>query len=135
MSSWPRAMGLWSSSLAEPGTLGLSRDVRVPPVHRRRGAAEDGPVGMDQEPLDGCREGLDEAGLHVVRTWGLAVGLFQGGLQVLHGVLLDLCPGPFRDPGDVAAEDRLETREAHRAFVIQFSPEGANCETSRRGPP
>ena len=108
--------------------LGAEPDVRVPPVHRWRGAAEDGPVGVDQEPLDGCREGLDEAGLHVVGAWGLAIGLVQGGLQVLHGVLLDLCPGSLRDPGDVAAEDRLETREVHRAFVIQFSPEGANCE-------
>ena len=108
--------------------LGAEPEVRVPPVHRWRGAAEDGPVGVDQEPLDGCREGLDEAGLHVVRTRGLAIGLVQGGLQVLVGVLLDLCPGSLRDPGDVAAEDRLETREVHRAFVIQFSPEGANCE-------
>ena len=83
---------------------------------------------MDQEPLDGCREGLDETGLPVVGTWGLAIGLVQGGLQVLHGVLLDLCPGPFRDPRDVAAEDCLEAWEVHRAFVIQFSPEGANCE-------
>ena len=49
-------------------------------------------------------------------------------LQVLHGVLLDLCPGPFRDPGDMAAEDCLEAWEVHRAFVIQFLPEGANCE-------
>ena len=103
-------------------------DVRVPPVHRRRGAAEDGPVGVDQEPLDGCREGLDETGLHVVGTWGLAIGLVQGGLQVLHGVLLDLCPGPFRDAVDMAAEHCLEAWEVHRAFVIQFSPEGANCE-------
>ena len=38
--------------------LGAEPDVRVPPVHRRRGAAEDGPVGMDQEPLYGCWEGL-----------------------------------------------------------------------------
>ena len=43
-------------------------DVRVPPVHRWRGAAEDGQVGVDQEPLDGCRECLDETGLHVVGT-------------------------------------------------------------------
>ena len=83
---------------------------------------------MDQEPLDGCREGLDETGLGVVGAWGLAIGLVQGGLQVLHGVLLDLCPGPFRDPGDMTAEDCLEAWEVHRAFVIQFSPEGANCE-------
>ena len=102
--------------------------MRVAPVHRWRGAAEDGPVGVDQEPLDGCREGLDETGLHVVGTRGLAIGLFQGGLEVLHAVLLDLCPGPVRDPGDVAAEDRLEAWEAHRAFVIQFPPEGANGE-------
>ena len=108
--------------------LGAEPDVRVPRVHRRRGAAEDGPVGVDQEPLDGCREGLDETGRHVVGTWGLAIGLVQGGLQVLHGVLLDLCPGPIRDPGDMAAEDCLEAGEVHRAFVIQFSPEGANCE-------
>ena len=108
--------------------LGAESDVRVPPVHRRRGAAEDGPVGVDQEPLDGCREGLDQTGLHVVGTWVLAIGLVQGGLQVLHGVLLDLCPGPFRDPGDMAAEGCLEAWEVHRAFVIQFSQEGANCE-------
>ena len=108
--------------------LGAEPDVCVPPVHRRRGAAEDGPVGVDQEPLAGCREGLDETGLLVVGTWGLAIGLVQGGLQVLHGVLRDLCPGPFRDPGDVAAEDCLEAWEVHRAFVIHFSPEGANCE-------
>ena len=108
--------------------LGAEPDVCVPPVHRRRGAAEDGPVGVDQEPLDGCREGLDETGLHVVGTWGLAIGLVQGGLQVLHGVLLDLCPGPVRDPGDMAAEDFLEASEVHRAFVIQFLPESANCE-------
>ena len=97
-------------------------------MHHQRGAAEDGLVGVDQEPLDGCQEGLDETGLHVVGTWGLAIGLVQGGLQVLHGVLLDLCPGPFRDLGDMAAEDCLEAWEVHRAFVIQFSPEGANCE-------
>ena len=112
-----RARYLW----AEP-------DVRVPPVHRRRGAAEDGPVGVDQEPLDGCREGLDETGLHVVRPWGLAIGLVQGELQVLHGVLLDLGTGLLRDLGHVAAEDRLEAGEVHRAFVIQFPPEGANRE-------
>ena len=69
-----------------------------------------------------------ETGLGVVGTWGLAIGLVQGGLQVLHGVLLDLCPGPLRDPGDMAAEDCLEAWEVHRAFVIQFSPEGAKCE-------
>ena len=108
--------------------LGAEPDVRVPPPHRWRGAAEDCPVGVDQEPLDGCREGLDETGLHVVGTWGLAMSLVQGGLQVLHGVLQDLCPGAFRDPGDMAAEDCLEAWEGHRAFVIQFSPEGANCE-------
>ena len=49
-------------------------------------------------PLDGCWEGLDEAGLHVVGTWGLAIGLVQRGPQVLHGVLLDLGSGPLRDP-------------------------------------
>ena len=100
--------------------------MRVPPVLRRRGAAEDGPVGVDQEPLDRCREGLDEAGLHVVGTRGLAMGLVQGGLDVLHGVLLDLGPRPVRDPGDVAAEDRLEAGKVDQAFVIQFPPEGAN---------
>ena len=106
--------------------LGAERDVCVPLVHRRRSATEDGPVGVDQEPLDGCREGLDETGLHVVGTRRLAIGLVQGGLQVMHGVQLDLGPGPLRDPGHVAAEDRLEGGEVHRAFVIQFPPEGAN---------
>ena len=108
--------------------LGAEPDVRVPPVHQWRGAAEDGPVGVDQEPLDGCREGLDETGLHVVGTWGLAIGLVQGRLQVLHGVLLDLCPEPVGDPGDMAAEDCLEAWEVQGAFVIQFPPDGANCE-------
>ena len=95
-------------------------------MHWWRGAAEVGLVGVDQEPLDGCREGLDETGLHVVGTRGLAIGLVQGGQEVLHGVLLDLGPGSVRDPGDVAAEDRLKAGEVHRAFVIQFPPEGAN---------
>ena len=108
--------------------LGAEPYVRVPPVHGRRGAAEDGPVGVDQEPLDECREGLDEKGPHVVGTRGLAIGLVQGEVQVLHGVLLDLGPGSFRDPGHVGAEDRLEAGEIERAFVIQFPPEGANCE-------
>ena len=83
-------------------------------------------MGVDQEALDRCREGLDETGLHVVGTRGLAIGLSQGRLEVLHGVLLDLGPGPVRDPGHVAAEDRLEAGEVHQAFVIQFPPEGAN---------
>ena len=108
--------------------IGAEPDVRVPPVHRQQGAAENGPVGVDQEPLDGCREGHDETGLHVVGTWGLAIGLVQGGLQVLQGVLLDLGPGPLRDLGHVAAEDRLEAGEVHRAFVIQSPPEGTNRE-------
>ena len=59
---------------------------------------------------------------------GLAISPVQGGLQVLHGVLLDLCPGPVRDPGDMAAEDCLEAWEVHQAFVIQFPREGANRE-------
>ena len=108
--------------------LGAEPYVRVPPVHQRRGAAEDGPVGVDQEPLDRCRDGLDKTGHHVVGTRGFAIGLVQGGLQVLHGVLLDLGPGPLRDPGHVAAEDRLEAGEVHRAFVIQFPPEDVNRE-------
>ena len=111
-----------------PWYPGAEPDVRVPPVHPWRGAAEDGPVRVDQEPLDGCREGLDETGLHVVGTWGLAIRLVQGGLHVLHVVLLDLCPGPIRDPGGIAAEDCLEATEVHRTFVIQFPPEGVNCE-------
>ena len=108
--------------------LGAEPDVRVPQVHQRRGAAQDGPVEVDQGLLDGCREGLDQTGLHVVGTWGLAIGLVLGKLQVLQGVLLNLCPGPVRDPADMAVEDCLEAWEVHRAFVIQFPPEGANCE-------
>ena len=78
--------------------------------------------------MDTPWEGLDETGLHVVWSWALAIGPVQGGLQVLHGVLLDLCRGPVRDRGDMAAEDCLEASEVHRAFVIQFPPEGAKCE-------
>ena len=91
-------------------------------------SSEDGPVGVDQEPLNGCQEGFDETGLHMVGTRGLAVGLVQGGLEVLHGVLLDLGPGPVRDLGDVAPEDRLEAGEVHRGLVIQLPPEGVNRE-------
>ena len=74
----------------QPGgarALGAEPDVCIPPVHRRWGAAEDGQVGADKEPLHGRREGLDEAGFHVVGARGLAVGLVQRGPQVLHGVL------------------------------------------------
>ena len=38
--------------------------MRIPPLHRRRGAREDGPVGVDKEPLDGHQEGFDETGFH-----------------------------------------------------------------------
>ena len=79
--------------------LGAEPDVRIPPVHRRRSAAEDGPVGVDMEQLDGCREGLDEAAFHVVGARGLAIGPVQRGPQVLQGILFDLGPGPLRDPG------------------------------------
>ena len=64
----------------------------------------------------------------MVGSRGLVIGPVQGRLEVLHGVLLDLGPGPVRDPGDVAAEDRLEAGEVHRAFFIQFPPEGVNRE-------
>ena len=95
--------------------------MRISPVHRRRGAAEDGPVEVDEEPLDWHREGLDEAGFYVVGARGLAIGLVHCGPQVLHGVLLDLGPGPFRDPGHVAAEDSLEAGKVHRANRFQLS--------------
>ena len=60
--------------------LGAEPDVRISPVHRRRGAAEDGLVGVDEEPLDWRREGLDEAGFYVVGARGLAISLIQRGL-------------------------------------------------------
>ena len=92
--------------------LGAEPDVRVPPVHRWRGAAEDGPG------RSGTRSHWTGAGRALMKrasTWlgpgALPSALSRAGLQVLHGVLLDLCPGSLRDPGDVAAEDRLETRE------------------------
>ena len=59
-------------------------DVRIPPVHRRQGAAEDGPVGMDDESLDGRREGVDEDGLHVVGSRSLAISVVQRGPEGLH---------------------------------------------------
>ena len=62
--------------------------------------------------------GLEEAGLQMVGTWGHAIGLVQRGLQVLHAVLLDLGPGPLRDPGQPAAEDRLEAGEVHIVSVV-----------------
>ena len=55
--------------------LGAEPDVRISPVHRQRGAAENGPVGVDEGPLVGRQEGLDEAGLQVVGAQGLAIGL------------------------------------------------------------
>ena len=65
-------------------------------------------------------------------TWlgpgALPSALSRADCRVLHGVLLDLGPGPLRDPGHVAAGDRLEAGEVHRAFVIQFPPEGATRE-------
>ena len=59
--------------------LGAEPDVCIPPVGRRRGAMEDGPVGVGEEPLEGCREGFDEAGFYVVGAGGLAIGLVQLG--------------------------------------------------------
>ena len=109
--------------------------MRVPPVHWWQGAAEDGPVGVDQEPLDGCREGLVETGLHMVGTWGLAISLVQGGLEVLHGVLLDLCPGPIRDPGDMAAEDCLINLGGPPGICHTVPARRREPEKSRRGPP
>ena len=108
--------------------LGAEPDVRVPLVHLRQGAAEDGPVGVDKEPLNGRRESLDEAGFKMVGARDLAIGLVQRGPQVLHGVPLDLGPSPLRDPGHVAAENPLEARKVHRALVVQFPPDGANRE-------
>ena len=108
--------------------LGAEPDVRIPPVHRRRGAAQDGPVGADKEPLDGRWEGLDEAGLYVVGARGLAIGLVECGPQVLNGVLLDLGPSLLRDPGHVASENRLEAGKVRRALVVQLPPESANRE-------
>ena len=37
--------------------LGAEPHVRISPVGQRRGAPEHGPVGVDEEPLDGHREG------------------------------------------------------------------------------
>ena len=108
--------------------LGAEPDVRISPVHQRRGAAEDGPVRVDEEPLDRRREGLDEAGFYGVGPRGLAIGLVQCEPQVLHGVLLDLGPRFLRDAGHVAAKDGLEAGKVHWTLVVQFPPEGANRE-------
>ena len=54
--------------------------MRIPPVHWRRGATENGTIGVDEEPLARRREGLDEAGFYVVGALGLAIGLVQRGL-------------------------------------------------------
>ena len=59
--------------------LGADQNVRISPVRRRRGATEDGPLGVDKESLDGLRKRLDEAGFYVVGAWGLAMGLVQRG--------------------------------------------------------
>ena len=57
--------------------IGAEPKVRISPVHRWRAATEDGPVGLDEEPLDGRSEGLDEAGFYVVWARGLAIGHVQ----------------------------------------------------------
>ena len=90
------------------------------------GAKEDGLIGVDKEPLEGCWDGLNGAGLYVFGARGLEIGLVQSGLQVSHGVLLDLDPSPFQNLGHVAAEDRLGAGEVHRALVVQLPPEGAD---------
>ena len=70
--------------------LGRARDlrgemnVRISPLGRWRDAREDGPIGVDEEPLHCNWEGLDEGGLYVVGARGLAMGLVQCGLQILH---------------------------------------------------
>ena len=62
-----------------PQDLGAESNVRISPVHLRRCATEDGLVGVDEEPLDGRRKGLDDAGFNVVWARGLAIGLGQRG--------------------------------------------------------
>ena len=114
--------------LGETRYLGAESDVCISPVHRGRGAAEDGPVGSDEEPLDGRREDLDEAGFYVVRGRGLAISLVQRGPQVLHGVLLDLGSRPLTEPGHVAAEDCPEAGKVRLALLVQVPPEAANRE-------
>ena len=109
--------------------------MRIPPVGRRRGAMKDGPVGMNGKPLDGCREALDEASLYVVGARGLAIGLFQHGLQVLIGKLLDMSACSFHNPGHLAAEDHLEAGKVHQALVVQFPPEGLRQELLDVGDP
>ena len=88
MCSWHRAMGRQSSSLAKPGTLVLRQMWRL----------ANAPLGdVDEEPLDWCQKALDEAAPHMVQTGSFAVGLVQRGLQVSHGVLLDLGQRALRD--------------------------------------
>ena len=61
-------------------------------------------------------------------TWLGPGPCHRRGPQVLHGVLLELGPSRLRDPGHVAAENRLEAGKVHRALVVQFPPEGVNRE-------
>ena len=68
--------------------------------------------------MDARRQGLDEAGLDVAWSWGLAVGLIQGGPQVSHGALLDLGPRSLRDLGHVATEDSPVAAEVHWALAV-----------------
>ena len=104
--------------------LGAEANLRIPPLGWWRGATENGPVGVDEEPLDGCWEGLDEACFLMVGARGLAIDLVQHRLQVSNGVLLDLGPRPLRDVGNVVAEDRLEAGEVHWKLAVQLLPEG-----------
>ena len=106
--------------------LGAEPNVRISPVGPWRGATEDAPIGVDEEPLDGCWEGLDEAGFYAVGVRRLAIGLVQCGLQVSHGVQLEMGPRSLRDLGQVPVEDRLEAGEVHRALFAQLPPGGVD---------
>ena len=91
----------------------------------RWGAPEDDPIEVDEEPLDCRGKGPDEAGLHMVWAWGLAVGLVQRGVQASHGVLPEMGPRTLRDLGHVATEDSFEAGYVHRVLAVKLLPEGA----------
>ena len=76
---WTKGYGPVTVQFGGARDLGAEANVRIPPVGRWRRATEIGLVGVHQEPLHGCREGLDEGGLYVVGAWGLAIGLVQRG--------------------------------------------------------
>ena len=90
------------------------------------GDPKDGPLRVDEEPMDCRRKGLDYPGLQVVGALGLSTCFVQGEPHILLGVLLDLRPCSLWDVGHVAAQDGLKMGDIHEASAFQVFSDGAD---------